>query len=105
MAVPTLEKMGAWVAQGHAVTSAPSPMSDPRAILTTPPKSRRPAVRERALCFGEGRRLFGIVTEPVDRALFPGRPAFALLNEGANDRVPPNRMDRAAPRALAALGY
>jgi pimeloyl-ACP methyl ester carboxylesterase len=103
--IATLEKMVAWVAQGAATAPAMSPASEPRGVLTTTGRGRTDPVRERALHFAEGRRLFGIITEPVDRGLLPGRPAFLFLNVGANHHVGPNRMYVAAARALAPQGY
>jgi pimeloyl-ACP methyl ester carboxylesterase len=81
------------------------------------PPSRRPdttwttatpagnLVREQAIEFGDGQRLFGILSEPTERPVIAGSPAVLFLNVGANHRVGPNRMYVAMARDLAALGY
>jgi pimeloyl-ACP methyl ester carboxylesterase len=61
------------------------------------------AVREEALSFGEGNRLFGILTEAETGG--SGRTAVVFLNAGANHRVGPNRLYVSLARDLAARGY
>jgi pimeloyl-ACP methyl ester carboxylesterase len=61
-------------------------------------------VRETAIRFGPGHRLFGIVAEPVAPAPLE-RPAILLLNVGADSHVGPHRMNVELARELASLGY
>jgi alpha-beta hydrolase superfamily lysophospholipase len=107
--VPTemLDKMVSWIARSREpIDPGPPPStSESLALLTTPGNSRRPRVRERAVRFGTAGSLVGIVTEPVDQDLLPGRPAFLFLNVGANHHVGPNRMYVSLSRTLAPLGY
>jgi pimeloyl-ACP methyl ester carboxylesterase len=62
-------------------------------------------VREEALSFGEGGRVFGILSEPSGGAVRRALPAIVFLNVGANHRVGPNRMYVTLARDLAARGY
>ena len=59
-------------------------------------------VREHPITFGDGDRLFGILTEPTST---PTRAPVLLLNSGAVHRVGPNRMHVLWARAWAALGH
>lgn len=60
-------------------------------------------VHEQAFSFGEGDRLFGILTEG-QRTPSP-RTAVVFLNAGANHRVGPNRLYVSMARDVAARGY
>jgi pimeloyl-ACP methyl ester carboxylesterase len=60
-------------------------------------------VREEALSFGDGNRLFGILTEGEEAG--GGRTGIVFLNAGANHRVGPNRLYVSLGRDLAARGY
>lgn len=60
-------------------------------------------IRERALCFGEGRRLLGILTTPVTAS--PDAPAILIPNTGVDHRVGPNRLHVLIARALAEIGF
>jgi hypothetical protein len=59
-------------------------------------------VTERAVWFGAGKTLSGVLTEPARSA--PGRPAVVLLNAGLLHRVGPNRLYVSLARRLAAAG-
>ena len=59
-------------------------------------------VHERPIRYGEGDRLFGILTEPLGEAT---RAPILLLNSGAVHRVGPNRMHVVWARAWAAAGH
>ena len=59
-------------------------------------------VHEHPITFGDGDRLFGILTEPTSA---PTRAPVLLLNSGAVHRVGPNRMHVLWARAWAALGH
>jgi pimeloyl-ACP methyl ester carboxylesterase len=63
------------------------------------------AVREEALFFGQGDRLFGITSEPMQHAAAAARPTILFLSAGPNHRVGPNRMYVALVRDLAKRGY
>jgi alpha-beta hydrolase superfamily lysophospholipase len=86
-------------ARGAARARASSP------VLAAVSRAGRVPVREEPLYFGEGGRLFGVLTEPSARAVRRGSPAIVLLNVGANHRVGPNRMYVTLARDLAARGY
>jgi pimeloyl-ACP methyl ester carboxylesterase len=58
-------------------------------------------VRERVFGAGEGKRLFGVVSEPLERR---GDLAVILLNTGANHRIGTNRLGVRLARTLAAAG-
>jgi hypothetical protein len=62
-------------------------------------------VREESLYFGEGGRLFGVLTEPGAGSTRRAWPAVVFLNVGANHRVGPHRMYITLARELAARGY
>lgn len=101
----TLDKMVAWVAErARADSAAPRSEPGPPPSLAASVRAGRETVRERAVLFGEGRRLFGVVTEP-GHLQEAGRPALVFLNVGANHRVGPNRMYVSLARDLAARGY
>jgi pimeloyl-ACP methyl ester carboxylesterase len=61
--------------------------------------------REELMRFGDGRRLFGILSEPLleSRGSHP-KSALLCLNVGANHHVGPNRMYVTLARRLAMLG-
>jgi pimeloyl-ACP methyl ester carboxylesterase len=61
------------------------------------------AVIEEPLQFGEGGRLFGILTRPAAPSAV-ARPIALFLNVGSNHHVGPNRMYVVQARALAARG-
>lgn len=48
--------------------------------------------------------LFGVLTEPTDAALQPGRPAVLMLNSGAVHHIGPNRLWTRLARQWAARG-
>ena len=73
-------------------------------VLAAVSRDERLPVREEPLYFGEGGRLFGVLTEPGAGALRRGSPAVVFLNVGANHHVGPNRMYVTLARALAARG-
>lgn len=60
-------------------------------------------LREQPLQFGEGKRLFGILTLPA--APDVARPVVVIPNTGFDHRVGPNRLHVQTARALAAAGY
>lgn len=61
------------------------------------------AIKERALSFGEARRLLGILTTPP--TTLPDRPAILIPNTGVDHRVGPNRLHVLIARALAESGF
>ena len=58
---------------------------------------------EQALQFGEGRRLFGVLSLPA--SLNPGWPAIVIPNTGVEHRVGPNRLHVQICREMATLGF
>ena len=97
--------MIAWLAEApEPPPPAHAPREEHATVMTaTTPSGRR--VREEALQFGDGERLFGILTEPTDRAPRSDLPTLLFLNVGANHRVGPNRMYVSLARDLATRGY
>ena len=59
---------------------------------------------EKALLFGEGKSLVGIVTLPAESSPVD-RPGIVILNAGVLHRVGPNRVHVQMARALAELGF
>jgi pimeloyl-ACP methyl ester carboxylesterase len=102
----SLEAMIDWLLEApSASVHPPSRPEHSSTLLVASSTARKTAVRERAVQFGPGRRLFGIVSEPTSEGVATGRPAVLLLNVGANHRVGPNRMYVTTGRDLAAFGY
>jgi pimeloyl-ACP methyl ester carboxylesterase len=102
----TLEKMVEWAGEGVELQPLPAPQSmPPGPVFHTTTPGRRASVLERAVRFGPGNRLFGVVTEPIANSSQATRPAVLFLNVGANHHVGPNRMYVTTSRDLAAYGY
>jgi dienelactone hydrolase len=86
-------------------TAHPSAGSTGRASAIVPRHAADArAAREAIVTFGDGGRLFGIVTRPLDEAP-PGRPVLCFLNVGVNHHVGPHRFTVTLARALSAAGY
>jgi hypothetical protein len=101
----TLDAIVAWLRPPQASVTPPR-FADDRArpkVLVAWSQAPRVAVREEAMSFGDGNRLFGILTEGVEPS--GGRPAIVFLNAGANHRVGPNRLYVSLARNFAARGY
>jgi pimeloyl-ACP methyl ester carboxylesterase len=65
-----------------------------------------PAVMEEPLRFGDGGRLFGILTLPsVSPRKTPELPVFVFLNAGLLHRVGPHRLHVLLARDLARMGF
>ena len=100
----TLDSIVAWLRLPEAtVGRRPFSHHARPGILTTSGLVPIRSVREEALSFGDGDRLFGILTEgdePTDR-----RTGVIFLNAGANHRVGPNRLYVSMARDLAARGH
>ncbi|MBU8895180.1 alpha/beta hydrolase [Corallococcus sp. M34] len=62
-------------------------------------------VRERAVRFGTGGRLFGIVSEPLSGRAERTRAGVLFVSVGANHRIGPNRMHVTLSRELASRGF
>ena len=62
-------------------------------------------VRERAMSFGVGQSLFGMLTESLQGPPHKDETGVILLNVAANYRVGPNRMYVKLARGLASAGY
>jgi len=65
----------------------------------------REGLRERAVIFGGGRRLFGILTSPPAGAQPAALPPIIMLSAGAVHRVGPHRIYVTMARRWAALGF
>jgi alpha-beta hydrolase superfamily lysophospholipase len=101
----TLDAIVAWLARSGARAPASQPVTTPpAAVLALQAPPGRQGLRETGILFGQGQRLFGIVTEP-DVPARPDRPAILLLNVGADSHVGPHRMNVELARELAALGH
>jgi pimeloyl-ACP methyl ester carboxylesterase len=103
----TLDAIVEWLSEtypdaGHGSDHRPAANGSGDAALRG--RTETGGFAERPLLFGEGQRLFGILTEPSD-AQHHGRPALIFLNVGANHHVGPHRLWVDLARELAALGY
>jgi alpha-beta hydrolase superfamily lysophospholipase len=74
-----------------------------KAHAESPKVARGPGHHERALRFGPGDRLFGILTAPAGAA--SSAPAIVLLNTGCEYHVGPNRLYVPLAREWAARGH
>ena len=84
-----------------AVASTISLPREPSAVIVTGNRGQR--VREFPVFLDPGRRLFGILTEPV-HLISPPRAALILVSSGAVPTVGPNRVYATLARRLAAEG-
>jgi pimeloyl-ACP methyl ester carboxylesterase len=98
----TLDAIVAWLRPANVAPRRPVDRP-PSGILTAWSHAPPRAVREEAMSFGEGHRLFGILTEGEGRR--DRRTAIVFLNAGANHRVGPNRLYVSLARDLAACGH
>ena len=100
----TLDAIVAWLRRPDRAVSPRRPAdSAGLGVLAAWSHAPRRAVREEALSFGDGNRLFGILTEGEKSSGI--RTAVVFLNAGANHRVGPNRLYVSLARDLAARGY
>jgi pimeloyl-ACP methyl ester carboxylesterase len=100
----TLDYVVAWLRRGNAgVVLRRRPDLDRSRVLTAWSHDPCRLVREEALMFGDGSRLFGVLTEPQEPV--SARCAVMFINAGANHRVGPNRLYVSLARDLAARGY
>ena len=68
--------------------------------------SNHQALTEEPLQFGEGGRLFGILTRPDETSVDPGKlPVFVFLSAGLLHRVGPHRLHVRLARELAGMGF
>jgi pimeloyl-ACP methyl ester carboxylesterase len=100
----TLDAIVAWLGRpGPSVEHRP-PVDRARAgVLEAWSHAPHRAVREEALSFGDGGRLFGILTEGEETS--GSSTVVVFLNAGANHRVGPNRLYVSLARNLAARGF
>jgi pimeloyl-ACP methyl ester carboxylesterase len=103
--LPTLNAMIAWLREAPERASRRSSPSRGAPRVLTASNQHGDVVKEQAFQFGEGQRLFGILTEPAERPVRDDGPAILLLNVGANYHVGPNRMYVSMARDLASRGY
>jgi alpha-beta hydrolase superfamily lysophospholipase len=61
--------------------------------------------KQRAVRFGPGRRLFGVLTSPDDENAAPEAPAVVLFNTGVECQVGPHRLYVPLAREWAARGH
>ncbi len=106
-AVPfeTLDAIVEWLAGGGPPEAhAPRSEKTPSDVMFVATPYSQTALKETAIRFGEGRRLFGILTEPSG-PVRRDRPVLCFLNVGANHHVGPHRMNVDLARELATRGY
>jgi pimeloyl-ACP methyl ester carboxylesterase len=99
-----LDGIVSWL--GRAGPGAPVPRSatrPPTRVMASGGHGPSRSVREEAVHFGEGHRLFGVLSEREGAG--GGQTAVLFLNAGANHRVGPNRLYVSLARDLAARGY
>jgi pimeloyl-ACP methyl ester carboxylesterase len=100
-----LDSVVDWVGEGRFPeirASAPT-TGIPNDIVLVSADGKR-AQRETPIVFGDGGRLFGILSDP-DGAARADRPVLCLLNAGATPHVGPHRMYVELARHLAQCGY
>ena len=103
--IAALDAIVAWLSAGGRSRGGTAPTATrKRTVLSLTAPSGGEPLKETAIRFGEGRRLFGIVAEPGG-PLTPDRPAIVLLNVGADPHVGPHRMNVEHARELASMGY
>ena len=101
-----LDAIVAWLGEPREPRAPGAPTAGASSpVLTAGSHAARRPVREESLYFGEGGRLFGVLTEPSAGSARRAWPAVVFLNVGANHRVGPNRMYVTLARDLAARGY
>jgi alpha-beta hydrolase superfamily lysophospholipase len=94
---PLLEEIVAWLREGKSAAAR-----DAGAALPSPATLHTGEVRETPLRFGDGERLFGVISEPEKGP--SNRAAVCLLNVGSNPHIGPHRMYVDLARRLAAKG-
>lgn len=102
----TLDAMIEWLSEGSPALEVPSPapVRPVSNVIATAARDGKTKLRETVLSFGDGARLFGVLTEP-EASTRQDRPTLCLLNVGANHHVGPHRMNVELARELASLGY
>ncbi len=94
-----------WLSSGcPQEAQAPRSEKTPSDVMVVATAHGTPALKETAIRFGDGRRLFGILTEPA-APVRHDRPVLCFLNVGANHHVGPHRMNVDLARELASQGY
>ncbi len=99
---PMIEAIAAWLDEAHPPApgrATPTLREGARASIDLGP------VREHAVRFGDGDRLFGVVTERAGDATRAPRATIVLINPGSVHRIGSNRMHVSLARAWAALGF
>jgi alpha-beta hydrolase superfamily lysophospholipase len=100
-----LDAIIAWLSEAsHPETRAPCQAMPSSSLIVIPPHEGNGAVHETPVLFGDGARLFGVLSEP-ERPDRKDRPALCFLNVGANHHVGPHRMNVELARELASRGY
>jgi alpha/beta superfamily hydrolase len=101
----TLDGIVDWISEEpYSERRATAPTKPARDVLTIAVRGGKDRVVETPLLFGDGKRLFGVLTEP-EAPVRGDRPAVCFLNVGANHHVGPHRMNVEFARDLASLGY
>lgn len=96
----TFAKIVAWLAEDAAPASRQRPFVASEAEVSV---ELAGGVREIAFRFGEGQRLFGVLTQPT--AAVPARMAVLMANTGANHHIGANRIHVRAARDWASRGF
>jgi len=104
--VKTLGAIVDWLAEPPAEQPLPSigPANQREPVAPARARLDGAALRETPLLFGDGDRLFGILSEPLTPA-HRERPTICFLNVGADMHIGPHRMYVDFARQAAALGY
>jgi alpha-beta hydrolase superfamily lysophospholipase len=101
----TMETVVEWLSEGIP-TKAQAPASTLPAsnVIRVADRDGKATLKETALLFGDGARLFGVLTEPQGTPR-RDRPVLCFLNVGSNHHVGPHRMNVELARELASRGY
>jgi alpha-beta hydrolase superfamily lysophospholipase len=100
---PTLDEIAGWLGS-HYPDGRPKLVPEVSNGAGLSGRTETGSFSESPLRFGQGGRLFGILTNPAGSTA-QNRPAVFFLNVGANHHVGPHRLWVDLGRELAGLGY
>ena len=95
-----IEAIAGWLLE-DAPEASGAPATAPRPAVS----GAMGAVEERAVSFGGGRGLFGVLTAPAPETRRVDLPAIVMLNAGSIHRIGAHRLHVPLARAWATLGF
>jgi alpha-beta hydrolase superfamily lysophospholipase len=101
----TLDNIVDWVAQGDFAEVRPPEGTAPASnAIVFAARDGTSMLRETPILFGEGERLFGVLTE-LDNPRYRAQPVVCFLNSGVDHHVGPHRMYVELARDGSLQGY